>query len=549
MVLVCASLVAAFFAFAKDGQGPPRYSAEPQTAGSQPAWLAASCRLPADQLERIQRGTDPRRSPEIQYVPRKPHAFGSFRKSTHSGPWDYIQRVPLVFYGPGYIRSQGDVELGRESTVADLAPTLAQLLGVEMPEAQGQALTEVLVPEAERPAEPPRMILFVVWDSGGWNVLEKWPGAWPNLKRMMAAGSSVRNGYVGSSPSVTPAVHATMGTGAFPSKHGIVDIPLRNGRSVPDSYSGLSPKFLQLPTLADLFDPTTDNRAKVGLIAERGWHLGMMGHGAFQEGGDKDIAVMSEGGDGDLVTNPDYYRLPGYLNTVNGFNADRQTVDLSDGKDDGLWMGHTIPTEHRAGAASPVWTRFQLRLLKSVWTNEGFGQDLVPDLFFTNFKEIDLVGHVYNMINPEMRSMVKHTDTVLGSIEEYLDRTVGRGRWVMALTADHGSGPSSRSVGGWPIDEKKLQIDVALRFGVRVSELFQGQRPTGMWLRSETMEREGITRGAIANYLIDYRMEDNLIEGQRLPEGYRDRANERLFAGAFPTGRLDDVARCAEEAA
>ena len=546
VIVVCAALVGAFLAFSGEDPGEPPIGGVSGVAG--PAWLTATCDLPAEQLERIERGTQVGRSPDVQYVPREPHAFGSFQISTHAGPWDYLQRVPLVFYGPGYIRAQGDLDVDREVTVADLAPTLAELLGIDLPDADGQPITEVLVPESERP-EPPRMVFFVVWDGGGWNVLERWPDAWPNLKRLMAEGSSVQGGFVGSSPSVTPSVHATMGTGAFPARHGIVDIPIRRGNRVPESYPNKSPKFLQLPTLADLFDPATDNRSKVGMMAERAWHLGMMGRGAFHEGGDKDIAVMSEGGEGELVTNPDFYRLPGYLRDVPGFETDRETVDLSDGKDDGMWMGHTIPTEHRAGAANPVWTRYQSRLLKSVWTNEGFGQDSVPDLFFTNFKEVDLIGHVYNMINPEMRSMLKHTDAVLGSLTQHLDRTVGRGRWVMALTADHGSGPAARSVGAWPIDEKQLQIDVALRFGVRVTELFQAQRPTGMWLRSEAMERHGITHGDIANFLIEYRMGDNQKESKELPPAYRERAGERLFAAAFPTDRMDDVSRCTEEAA
>ena len=546
VVLISFLLVGAFFVSSRK---PPEAPLDDTgTAASTPEWLRASCELPAEQITRIVRGTQQGRSPDIQYVPREPHAFGSFRVSTHSGPWDYIQRVPLVLYGPGYIRAQGDLTLEREVTLADLAPTLAELLGIDMPDAEGQALTEVLVPESERP-EPPRMIVTVVWDGGGWNVLERWPDAWPNLQRLISGGTSLVDAVVGSSPSVTPAVHATMGTGAFPARHGIVDIPMRQGMRVPDSYPNKSPKFLQLPTLADLFDPRTDNRAKVGMVAERAWHLGMMGRGAFHEGGDKDIAVMSEGGEGTLVTNPEFYRLPGYVNDVPGFESDRQTVDLSDGSDDGLWMGHTIPEEHRAGAASPLWTRYQSRLLDSLWTNEGFGRDEIPDLFFTNFKEIDLVGHVYNLINAEMRSMLQHTDAVLGEMTERLDETVGRGRWVMALTADHGSGPAARSVGGWPIDEKQLQIDVALRFGMRVTELFQGQRPTGMWLRAGALEREGITVADIADYLIGYTIGDNVKEGRRLPAGYRDRANERLFSGAFPTDRIEDVSGCTERAA
>lgn len=542
VVLGSVLLVGAFLAYTRDrpGGNGPRPEETP-TAG----WFAAACELPIEQLERIQRGTMAGRSPEIVVVPKEPNYFGSFQIATHSGPWDYIQGVPLVLYGPGYIQPKGPLTLDRPVTVADMAPTLADLVGTPLPDDRpGRPLTEALVPRSER-SGPPKMILFVVWDGGGTNVLTRWPNAYPNLKRLMSEGVSINDASVGSSPSVTPAIHATMGTGAFPDQHGIVDIPLRKGSRVPESYPNKSPKNLELTTLADIYDKATANEALIGLIAERAWHLGMMGHGAFTPGGDKDIAVMSEAGDGTLVTNPKFYSLPPYLDGIPGFESDREITDLSDNIDDGLWFGHKIPTEHRAGAANPVWTRYQSRLLRAVWENEGFGQDDVTDMFFTNFKEIDLIGHVYNYTQPEMRSMVEHTDVVLGEMMEYLDANVGKGEWVIALTADHGSGPDAYKTGAWPIDEKRLQIDIAVEFGARVTELFQAQRPTGIWLDEETMEQHGVTNEELADFVMDHTIRQNWKEGKRLPAGYRERGNEELFAAVFPTDRLDEVMECA----
>ena len=540
VVIASALLIAAFVAVTRTDDRP--VTPAPVAAST---WFDATCSLPAEQLLRIERGTWAGRSPEIQMVPNEPNYFGSFDTTTHSGPWDYVQEVPMVLYGPGYIQAKGNLTLDRLSTVADLAPTIADLVETPLPgERPGRAITEALVPQADR-SGPPKMIVFIVWDGGGMNVLNQWPNSYPNLKRLMTEGVTVAGAEVGSSPSVTPAIHATMGTGAFPDQHGIVDIPIRMGDRVPESYPNKSPRNLELDTIADVYDKATNNEALVGLMAERAWHLGMMGHGAFTEGGDKDIAVMSEGGEGSLVTNPNFYSLPDYLDSVPGFEADREIVDESDGKDDGLWLGHRIPTEHRAGAANPLWTRYQSRLLKAMWTNEGYGQDEVTDMFFTNFKEIDLVGHVYNYLQPEMRSIVKHTDAVLGQIVSYLDSKVGEGEWVIALTADHGSGPDALKTGAWPIDEKRLQIDIALEFDVRVSELFQAQRPTGMWLNVATMEQLGITGEEISDFLMNYTIRDNWKEDRRLPEAYRSRWNEKVFAAAFPTDRLDEISECA----
>ena len=100
--------------------------------------------------------------------------------------------------------------------------------------------------------------------------METWPDNWPFLKSLMEGGSSLTNTTAGSSPSVTPAIHANIGTGAFPKQHGIVDIPVRDGREISDSYPEKTPQYLALPTIGDLYDPTTANVAEVGLSRLQG---------------------------------------------------------------------------------------------------------------------------------------------------------------------------------------------------------------------------------------------------------------------------------------
>ncbi len=544
-VIVAGALAVTAFVYVRSVETEPKLGPSAAPRGT---WLAASCELPAAQLRRLVAGTYEGRSPDLQYVPRAPHLFGSFEMTTHSGPWGYLQDVPLLLYGPGYIRSQGDLTLDRRVTVADIAPTFAELLGTTLPEDRpGRSISEALEPVENR-VEPPRMIVLVVWDGGGWNVLNQWPDAWPNLERLMADGTSVQNVEVGSSPSVTPAIHTTMGAGDFPDAHGIVDIPIRAGAKVVDAFPSKSPKFMAIETLADLYDPTTDNRSKIGVMAERAWHLGMMGHGAYLDGGDKDFAVFTHGATAGttFTTNTAYYRSPAYLEDVPGFAADRENVDLSDGRNDGLWMGHPLQAEKDAGVANPVWTRYQLRVLKSLWKAEGFGADAVPDLFFTNFKDVDLVGHAHNMVNPEMRSTLEHTDDVLGRLVDNLDTRVGSGRWVMAMTADHGQGPAPRTTGGWPIELEELQRDIAKATGTKVDQLFQSQRPTGMWFNPRVISNAGIALEDIADFILGYTISDNLVGNEAAPAAYRDRLNEKLFAAALPTNRLDEVTACSE---
>lgn len=511
--------------------------------GNEPRWLTSACTLQPELLRRTIRGYYPDRSPELTFVPKAPDYFGTFRDTTtHSGPWPYVQRVPLVFYGPGFIRDQGSIQVDREVTLADIAPTMAELLRTPFPTKRpGKVLNSALLPRSERNGKP-RLILTMVWDGGGINTLEEWPGTWPNLRRAIDGGTAITGATVGSNPSVTPAIHANIGTGSFPSKHGIVSIPQRKGAVIADSWADHSPKNLLMRTLADIYDPRTDNRAKIGLVAEQDWHLGMMGKGAMAPGGDKDIGVLTR--TNPFETNPAYYRLPEYMQRVPGFQADLKTIDASDGNVNGKWLGHDLPADRGSGFANPVWSLYQMRLLRTLLTREGFGKDKIPDLFFTNFKQIDEVSHAYFLQSPEMKATIPYSDKALGGLIRWMDNNVGKNRWVLAMTADHGVGPKFKVVGAWPINMEQLLVDVAVRFRVRVTDLFQSQRPQGFWLNMEAMRRAGITLAEMSSFLLNYKLEDNLKNGQRIPQQYRDRRDEPLFDAVFPSDKVTGMSVC-----
>jgi type I phosphodiesterase/nucleotide pyrophosphatase len=507
-------------------------------------WFDAACALPPSQLRRIRRGYYPGRSPDIIVVPREPNFFGGFLSTSHSGPWDYVQRVPLVFYGPGYVRSRGSVVVNREVTLADVAPTVAELLHTAPPlSSAGRPLDQVLVPRSRRP-QPPKLIFTVVWDGGGWNVLDAWPDAWPVLARMIEKGSSVANASVGSSPSVTPAVHTTLGTGVFPKDHGIIGIEMRvdDDRVEAGAYAGKSAGFLETPTLADVYDIATGNIAKVGVLAYKSWHFGMIGHGAMFPGGDRDLAIVLNRSE-DPVTNSLYYYSPPYVSRIRGLEWALSKVDTDDGRRDGAWMGHDVLDDPAARRDTPAWVLYQTKILRTLVEREDFGVDDVTDLFYTNFKQIDEVGHNWNMVNPEMRSVLRYTDRALGRLIDFLNSHVGRREWVMVMTADHGQGPDPKAGGAWPIHMTELVLDIDRRFGTRAESLITNTSPVGFWIDRARMNEHRVSAADVANFLLDYRLEQNTQRA--LPEAYEPRRREPIFAAAFPSTAMGRIWACA----
>ncbi len=497
--------------------------------------------MPVEQLLRTWRGTRLDRSGDVQIIPEEPNFVSG--GLTHAGPWDYLQEVPLFLYGPGYVRP-GVYE--RDATLADIAPTVGRLLGFDFDAPDGRTLTEAVPPAAGRP--PPRLVITLVWDAAGRNVLEAWPDDWPFLSSLIPQGAWYANASVGSSPSNTPPGHATIGTGAFPDRHGMVDEYIRmNGQIQKPNANG--PAFLLRPTLADLYDRARENRPIVGGVATLSAHLMMMGHGAQWGGGDRDIAVAREkevaptGGAEDLrwgltTAMAPFYELPPYVNRVPGFEGDVRTLDQADGALDGTWRGNSI-AQLKDGFDTPARTPYQTRLIEEVIRREGFGRDEVPDLLFLNYKAIDTVGHLFSVNSLEMSETLAVQDRELRVLTEFLDREVGGGRWVLVLTADHGHQFDPGASGAFQIgiDQVEARITATLDDGDDVP-LIQKLRPTEVWLNREELRENGYSLVDVSRLITRLTKAETVKPNQTVAPGEED---DRVFAAAFPSSILGEL--------
>jgi hypothetical protein len=493
------------------------------------AFEEMACGLPSQQLLRIWRGAFPGRSGNIQIVPQEPNYMsGGF---SHSGPWEYLQRIPMLWYGPGHVPAAGKV--GRPVTMADVAPTIAAYLGYDFEAADGSPMTEAILSGPER-AAPPRLVLVVVWDGGGRNVLSEYPDAWPNLRGLIRKGAWFENATVGSSPSATPPVHTTLGTGAFPRHHGLVDLKFKLGGEIIPSHEN-GPQYLEVPSIADRYDRDMKNEPKVAMVAFRAWHLGMIGHGAGLDGGDRDLAALMEGEGAEWnlpVPNDRYFEFPAYVNDVPGLDEAVRAMDLLDGQLDGAWLGEEVVGVPGLIKRTPAYTRWQTLILEEMIRREQFGSDDVPDLIFTNYKQIDEVGHRWTMNSPQMEEVLKASDQALGDLVAILNRDVGKRRWVMALTADHGVLPRPKLTGAFAIPNSELIADIEATFGGKVVKSI---RPSQLWIDQRLLARKGYSLEQVAEYVAEYTKGQIVKDPSRL--GPEDRA-ERVFSAAFPSSVL-----------
>lgn len=501
-----------------------------------------ACDISPDILQRVWRGYVPKRSGEVLAIERLPHQWGS----RHSTPYAYTQDVPLVLYGPGYIEPG---EYDAEATVADMAPTFATLLEFDdFPDRDGRSLDEALLPADERNGVP-RLVFTIVWDGGGWNGLEEWPDAWPNLKELLEESATFTNATVGSSPSITPSIHATIGTGDFPRSHGLTDVRMRVNGKMVDATEGDSPRYLRVQTLGDLWDQANDNVPEIGVFARDGWHLGMIGHGAYSSGGDKDLAVLDNLGGVNFHTNEDYYYLPSYMEGNEGLEEAANEIDLRDGEADQSWLGNPLITFDGTIRYTPAWNIYQTQRLKQLLENEGYGSDETPDLFYTNYKSVDLAGHEWGMNEPEVRDDIIEQDAQLPKIIRILNRLVGKDNYVFALTADHGMQPFPDVTGGWSINTAEMTEDLERRFDKVTPNIpfMLSNRGYQYILNSKEMKRNDITPEQVASFIRNYRIKDNVAGGGRVPASFQDRENERLFLTALTPPAWKRALDCATE--
>ncbi len=456
----------------------------------------------------------------------------------HVGPWPYVNDVPLFWYGPGHVAARGVVN--RPVTVAGIAPTEARFLHFDQFHApDGIPMDEAILPGQQ----PPKLIVTMVWDAGGMDVLDTWKDAWPYLRSLIPRGTWYSHATVGSSPTSTAQIHATIGTGAFPDRHGIVGHRLTIGDRITTPWAD-GPAYLLEPTLADVYDRAMGNKPIVGELATVSIHLGMLGHGAMWGGGDKDIAVTREVANAATLgaetfqwnLSPllqQYFRFPSYVNSVPGFQQDVRAVDAADGRIDGKWRGNDI-AQLLQGFDTPARIPYETRVLETIIEREGFGADNVPDLLYVNYKEIDYISHVWSMNSLEMRDAVVAQDRALEEFIAFLDRTVGKDNYVLLLTADHGAMISPKVSGGFQISPTPIAQGINAAFdhvddGTPLVELVQ---PTQLFINMQELRKNGATLAQIAQWIM------GLTKGQTAGAGVYvppSEANQKVFQAAFPS--------------
>jgi hypothetical protein len=103
------------------------------------------------------------------------------------------------------------------------------------------------------------------------------------------------------------------------------------------------------------------------------------------------------------------------------------------------------------------------RLTRRAVEAEGLGSRSTPDLLCLSFSSNDAIGHCWGPDSQEVLDVTLRSDRLVADLLTFLDQRVGRGRYVVAVTADHGVCPLPEVARTQGKDAGRLPTDLLSR--------------------------------------------------------------------------------------
>src|SRR5205085_12370200 len=146
---------------------------------------------------------------------------------------------------------------------------------------------------------------------------------------------------------------------------------------------------------------------------------------------------------------------------------------------------------------------------------ERLGTHDAPDLLCLSFSCNDPVGHVWGPDSQEVLDVTLRTDRIIRDLLACLDKRVGKGRYVLALTADHGVCPlpevaraQGKTAGRVSPDLFGVQAEAFLdgAFGKKGSKERWFDARTEMWLylNQALLRERGLSSVRVERALADW---------------------------------------------
>jgi len=343
----------------------------------------------------------------------------------------------------------------------------------------------------------PTLVVVIVVDQMRADYVDKFRNQWSGgLKRLVDEGAWFRSAAYPYATTQTCVGHSTISTGAFPLHHGMVanawwdrdqqkmvtctsDPKVRNSAYAGGTTKGGDSAWrMLLPSYAEELKFQTGGTTRVVTFSLKARAaITLAGHKA-------DAATWFDSATGVWVTSAPYGPMPFIEEYVkqNPVAADYgknwslarppneywyEEKVLGAGDVAGWNATFPFPMHGKEGATSPDEAFYQqwstspfadtylTKLAETAVDSLDLGKSAGTDYLGVSYSSTDYVGHTFGPRSWEIQDMLVRLDQDLAELLTHLDEKVGRGKYVVALSGDHGVAPI-------PADMKRTGFDAGI---------------------------------------------------------------------------------------
>lgn len=447
-------------------------------------------------------------NPKLQY--NEKNGLATFRagKAVHYTAYDYDTEIPIIFYGPNWIKN-GKYNQAIEQQ--SIAATISQIVQLKQPKSMKGAVLKQILKESK---QKPEIITTIILDQGGRQFLDIYLAKMPNLQALIEDSAYFARARVPHIETHTAVGHAAIGTGAYPKDSAIfankTNIVSDQGYRTKYIYEGedgnIDPGQLQAVTVGDLLNQANQ---KQSIIISQCYALrasiGMAGHGA---NGSPNYVYWVNDKTGEWLSDESFYSLPDVVKKYNSFTHFKKWRQQDPRK-----IEPTKKVSWKMVVSSPLELKMEVDMfldtIQSTILTAKKDRDGFTDLAYITMKAIDAAGHIYGPGSVEMEYIAIAADQQIGRIRKFLQEKYGSS-FMMVVSADHGSSLLPELTGGvrLPIRDFIRQINQLLPQSAQPESLISSMTVSMIKLNHQTMEKYHITEKQIEQKILSIQVDN-----------------------------------------
>lgn len=363
---------------------------------------------------------------------------------------------------------------------------------------------------AQAQVERPRLVVGIVVDQMRWDYLYTYRNQCDGggFQRLLSEGYSCANTMINYLPTVTACSHASIYTGTVPAIHGIVSTSIRvDGRMTysvhDDAVNGVgtsapighcSPRNLLVTTVGDELRLASGGKSKVVSVAL------------------KDRASVLPGGHTATAAYWFDRTIPGFVSSSYYVKTLPAWVDRFN-KQHSTQLTHDVET-------SQVGVTATFDMAKAALRGEELGQRAgVTDMLALSISSTDKTAHKFGIYSPQVDSCYVQLDRELAAFFGMLDETVGRGNYLLFLTADHGATRNFNDAqaqrlpsGVWNSAQVAGQLREMLKSQFGCDSLLEDIDEFNVYISREKMRACGLDEQAVKAVVSRFLLQDEAVE-------------------------------------